>query len=153
MGSLGLIAPELPEEYGGAGTGSLYSGIVIEEIARASEGVMVARGDLGVEVPAEDVPLLQKRIIRAANERRIPVITATQMLESMETTHKPTRAEATDVANAIYDGTDVVMLSGETSSGRHAVESVRMMRRIIRFASAPVMPIAIRPITNQAPQL
>ena len=106
----------------------------LEEILQAADGVMVARGDMGVELPPEDVPFWQKRIISAANARLLPVITATQMLESMVHEPRPTRAEAADVAHAIWDGTDAVMLSAETSIGAFPVEAVRMMDRIARMA-------------------
>jgi pyruvate kinase len=99
-------------------------------ILAVSDGVMVARGDLGVEMSPERVPLIQKRIIQKAAASRVPVITATQMLESMTVNLRPTRAEASDVANAVYDGTDALMLSGETASGRHPVEALQMMARI-----------------------
>jgi len=110
----------------------------LDEILRISDGVMVARGDLGVEMNPERVPVVQKNIIARARECRRPVITATQMLESMTENPRPTRAEASDVANAIFDGSDAVMLSAETATGKYPVETVGMMARIIEEAEASI---------------
>lgn len=106
----------------------------IDEIVKVSDVVMVARGDLGLQLDLEEVPVAQKRVIRKCNQAGVPVITATQMLESMMNLARPTRAEATDVANAILDGTDAVMLSGETAAGKFPIEACRIMNRIADHA-------------------
>ena len=112
----------------------------LDRILGETDAVMVARGDLGVETDIATIPVLQKRIIRACNRHRVPVITATQMLESMQTADRPTRAEATDVCNAVLDGSDAVMLSGETAIGDHPMRVVAMMSRIVREAERLVAP-------------
>jgi len=116
----------------------------IDAIMDAADGIMIARGDLGVEVPIEEIAVVQKRLIRLANMRAKPVITATQMLESMTDNRRPTRAEVTDVANAILDGTDCVMLSGESAMGKYPVDAVAMLAKIAASVEARRPPIAVK---------
>ncbi|MDT0610800.1 pyruvate kinase [Streptomyces lancefieldiae] len=121
----------------------------IEDIVAAFDGIMVARGDLGVEMPLEQVPIVQKRAIKLAKRNAKPVIVATQMLDSMIDNARPTRAEASDVANAVIDGTDAVMLSGETSVGKHAVDTVRTMARIVEAAEEDILAGGLSPLTER----
>jgi len=120
----------------------------LESIVDAFDGIMVARGDLGVEMPLEAVPMVQKRAIKLAKRNAKPVIVATQMLESMIDSSRPTRAEASDVANAVIDGTDAVMLSGETSVGKYPIETVKVMSRIVAAAEEDVLAAGLPPLTE-----
>ncbi|MGA5204872.1 pyruvate kinase [Streptomyces variegatus] len=121
----------------------------IEDIVAAFDGIMVARGDLGVEMPLEQVPIVQKRAVKLAKRNAKPVIVATQMLDSMIDNARPTRAEASDVANAVIDGTDAVMLSGETSVGKHPIETVRTMARIVEAAEEDILAKGLPPLTER----
>ncbi|NEY35454.1 pyruvate kinase [Streptomyces sp. PRKS01-65] len=121
----------------------------LEDIVAAFDGIMVARGDLGVEMPLEHVPIVQKRAIKLAKRNAKPVIVATQMLDSMIENSRPTRAEASDVANAVIDGTDAVMLSGETSVGKYPVETVRTMARIVEAAEEDILARGLPPLTER----
>jgi len=124
----------------------------LEEIMELTDAVMVARGDLGVELPPEDVPMLQKRIITTAREKGKPVIVATQMLDSMVTAPAPTRAEASDVATAVYDGTDAVMLSAETAAGDYPIETVEIMDRIIQRVEGDALYTRMREADRNLPE-
>jgi pyruvate kinase len=121
----------------------------MDDIIAAFDGIMVARGDLGVEMPLEQVPIVQKRTIERARRNAKPVIVATQMLDSMIENARPTRAEASDVANAVIDGTDAVMLSGETSVGKHPVEAVHTMAKIVTAAEEDILAKGLPPLTDR----
>ncbi|MEL3946968.1 MULTISPECIES: pyruvate kinase [Streptomyces] len=122
----------------------------IDDIVAAFDGIMVARGDLGVEMPLEQVPIVQKRAVKLAKRNAKPVIVATQMLDSMIDNSRPTRAEASDVANAVIDGTDAVMLSGETSVGKYPIETVRTMARIVEAAEEDILAKGLPPLTERS---
>jgi pyruvate kinase len=122
----------------------------LDAIVAAFDGIMVARGDLGVEMPLETVPIVQKRAIKLARRNAKPVIVATQMLDSMVDASRPTRAEVSDVANAVIDGTDAVMLSGETSVGKYPIETVKTMSRIVRAAEEDVLAKGLPPLTERS---
>ncbi|MFF3330713.1 pyruvate kinase [Streptomyces sp. NPDC002888] len=121
----------------------------IDDIVACFDGIMVARGDLGVEMPLEQVPIVQKRAIKLAKRNAKPVIVATQMLDSMIDNARPTRAEASDVANAVIDGTDALMLSGETSVGKHPIETVRTMAKIVEAAEEDLLAKGLPPLTDR----
>ncbi|KUJ54401.1 pyruvate kinase [Streptomyces albus subsp. albus] len=122
----------------------------LDDIVDAFDGIMVARGDLGVEMPLEQVPIVQKRAIKLAKRNAKPVIVATQMLDSMIENSRPTRAEASDVANAVIDGTDAVMLSGETSVGTYPIDTVKTMSRIVAAAEADILAKGLPPLTESS---
>jgi pyruvate kinase len=121
----------------------------LDDIVAAFDGIMVARGDLGVEMPLEQVPIVQKHAIKLAKRNAKPVIVATQMLDSMIDNSRPTRAEASDVANAVIDGTDAVMLSGETSVGKYPIDTVRTMARIVEAAEEDILARGLPPLTER----